>query len=91
MKVKDVDKLRDAIARSGLSYRELAARAGISHAVLANLARGARDGCSDETARRLCFAFDVAPSSLFLSDVYTTVVQDTEEKRTVHELEGEQV
>lgn len=68
VKVRDRDKLRQLLEASDMSYREIAERAGVSHAVLANLARvGGRDGCSEETARRICFALDVARSDLFLS------------------------
>jgi len=62
--------LRYHIAAAGLTYRELAHQAGIAHATLANLCRPeGRQRCSAETARRIAFALDLAPSDLFLSDI----------------------
>jgi transcriptional regulator with XRE-family HTH domain len=71
--LRSVDLLRGYIHLSGLTYRELAEKAGVAHATLANLARpSGRTSCSSEVAERLAGALEVDTALLFLSDVCTT-------------------
>jgi plasmid maintenance system antidote protein VapI len=70
VKLRSVDLLRGYIQVSGLSYREIAHRAGVAHATLANLARpGGRTSCSEDVAVRLARALEVDTHLLFLSAV----------------------
>lgn len=91
MKVRDREYLRKTLEHTGLSYREIAALAGVSHATLANLARpDGRQGCSDSTARSISRAVGVDVGLLFLSPVCGTNAQADVESVTVQGLrEGE--
>lgn len=51
--------------------RSLAAKAGISPATISHLRSGARDSCRPVTARKIAFALQVLPESLFLPQVTT--------------------
>lgn len=57
----------DALAairkKAGLSYRELAELAGVSHSFISDIERGARQG-SEETVRRLAGALEVPESAI---------------------------
>lgn len=91
MKVRDRAYLRKTVEHTGLSYREFAKRAGVSHAVLANLLReGGREGCSEKSAVGISSAAEVALGLLFLSPACVTDVQNDVETTTVQGLrEGE--
>ena len=83
MRVRDRDYLRTTLAHTGLTYRQLAEKAGVNHATLANLARpGGRQSCSEGTARAICAAVGVDVGLLFLSSVCGTDVQDDTEITT---------
>lgn len=75
MKVRDAEYLRKTLKHSGLTYREIEARTGVDHSVVANLARGARPGCTDDTARKLAEVLRVELGLLF-------VVPDVQDKCT---------
>jgi transposase len=67
VKVRDREYLRKTLEHTGLSYREIAARAGVSHATVANLARtDGRDGCSEASARAISSAVGADVYLLFL-------------------------
>lgn len=51
--------------------RSLAAKAGISPATISHLRSGARNSCRPATARKIAFALQVLPESLFLPEVTT--------------------
>lgn len=90
-RLRSVDLLRGYIHLSGLTYRELAGKAGIAHATLANLARpGGRTSCSTDVAGRLADALEVDTHLLFLSEVCTTDADVAISGVESHPLEGEQ-
>jgi transcriptional regulator with XRE-family HTH domain len=65
-RLRSTELLRGYINVSRLTYREIAAQAGIAHATLANLARpGGRTTCSIDVAQRIAAALDVAVAVLF--------------------------
>lgn len=73
-RLRSVDLLRGYIHLSGLTYRELAEKAGVSHGLLANLARhGGRTSCSSQMAERVASALEVDVDLLFLSDPTCTL------------------
>lgn len=51
--------------------RSLAKKAGISPATISHLRSGARNSCRPATARKIAFALQVLPESLFLPEVTT--------------------
>lgn len=51
--------------------RSLAAKAGVSPATISHLRSGARNSCRPATARKISFALQVLPESLFLPEVTT--------------------
>lgn len=51
--------------------RSLAKKAGISPATISHLRSGARDSCRPVTARKIAFALQVLPESLFMPEVTT--------------------
>lgn len=73
-RLRSVDLLRGYITISGLTYRELATKAGVAHATLANLARpGGRTSCTAEVAERLAGALEVDTELLFKADTEIVV------------------
>jgi len=65
-------KLRDRlifvalIDSAGISERELARQAGLSHSTVNHLITGRRTSCSVETALAICEAFDCPVGVLFI-------------------------
>lgn len=57
--------------------RSLAKKAGISQATVGHLRSGARNSCRPATARKIAFALQVLPESLFVPEV-TTVQRGSE-------------
>ena len=51
--------------------RSLAKKAGISPATVSHLRSGARGSCRPATARKIAFALQVLPESLFMPEVTT--------------------
>lgn len=51
--------------------RSLAKKAGISPATVSHLRSGARNSCRPATARKIAFALQVLPESLFMPEVTT--------------------
>ena len=51
--------------------RSLASKAGISPATISHLRSGARNSCRPATARKIAFALQVLPESLFMPEVTT--------------------
>lgn len=51
--------------------RSLARKAGVSQATVGHLRSGARSSCRPATARKIAFALQVLPESLFVPEVTT--------------------
>lgn len=64
LKVKNLGLLRDVLAATGRSQRDIAQDAGVHHSTLANIAVGRR-GCSPDVAERLCQTLRVPTELLF--------------------------
>lgn len=58
----------------GETNRSLAAKAGVSSATIGHLRSGARNTCRPVTARKIAFALQVLPESLFLPRLSTASV-----------------
>ena len=58
--------LAQVIDRSGLSERELARTASLSHSTVNHLVTGRRQSCSTATAHAIAHALGVKPTRLFL-------------------------
>ena len=52
--------------------RSLAMKAGLSQATIGHLRSGARNSCRPVTARKIAFALQVLPESLFVPEVTST-------------------
>lgn len=70
MAVRDVGYLRDTLTHSGLTYRAAAERAGVSHATIANMARGGRPGCTRESAEKIAAALGVHNVALLFTEAF---------------------
>lgn len=66
----------------GETNRSLARKANLSQATIGHLRSGARNSCRPATARRIAFALQVLPESLFMPEV-STVQVDTARPVTV--------
>lgn len=64
MKVKNLALLRNVLAATGRSQRDIASAAAIHHSTLANIAVGRR-GCSADIAERICQTLRVPTDLLF--------------------------
>ncbi|UYG15800.1 helix-turn-helix transcriptional regulator [Brachybacterium huguangmaarense] len=65
----------------GETNRSLAKKAGISQATVGHLRSGARNSCRPATARKIAFALQVLPESLFVPEVTTTQAGTTHMER----------
>ena len=61
----DVGRLRDAMARKGWSYRELARRAGLRAGHVWRVLHGYHPHVSVRTLQRICRALDVPVGEVF--------------------------
>lgn len=68
MKVKNLALLRNVLAATGRTQRDIAAAAEIHHSTLANIAVGRR-GCSTDIAERICQTLRVPTDLLFESSI----------------------
>lgn len=67
MRIRNNRILRDYISLLGMSERELARRAGLSHSTVNHLLTGRRSTCTAQTAHAIEAALDV-PGGLIFSD-----------------------
>lgn len=68
MRAKNIALLRNILAATGRSQRDIAEGAGIHHSTLANIAVGRR-GCSTDVAERICQTLRV-PLDLLFEDAH---------------------
>ena len=61
----DTRSLKVALKFSGMSHAQLALKAGVSKAMIGNLASGARITCKADTAVKIAKALDLKPKDLF--------------------------
>ncbi|HTZ45280.1 MAG TPA: helix-turn-helix transcriptional regulator [Jatrophihabitans sp.] len=68
MRLRSRDVLIEFLDGAGLSERELARRAGLSHSTVNHLLTGRRRGCSLSTALAIERALDAPPGAVFRPD-----------------------